>query len=256
MSFITLNLQNIENEHICCAFSDKKCKEGYELKKQWLKTQFKKGLKFVRLDERAKVFIEYCDGKDVWGPVNVENYLFIYCFWVSGRYKKNGHGKALLQKVLGDAKSENKKGIATVVGKTKFHFMSDKKWFLKQGFEVCDETNDGFVLLVKKFDEKSKTPSFKEIVFSKIPYEEDIVIYYSNRCPFTQYHIDNSLKESLENKNLSLKLIKVDTLKKAQESISPATIFSMYYRKEFVTTDLSICMKSRFDKWYLSLNSK
>ena len=25
---------NIENEHICCAFSDKKCKEGNELKKR------------------------------------------------------------------------------------------------------------------------------------------------------------------------------------------------------------------------------
>lgn len=256
MSYKTLNTQNIKSEHICCAFSDKKCKEGYELKKQWLSSQFEKGLKFVKLDERAKVFIEFCEGKNAWVPVNAEDYLFIYCFWVSGKYKKNGHGKALLQKALDDAKDKNKKGLTTVVGKTKFHFMSDTKWLLKQGFEVCDESDDGFLLLVKKFDEKSKNPTFKEVIFSKIPYEEDIVIYYSNRCPFTQYHIDNSLKESLKDKKLSLKLIKLDTLEKAQDSISPATIFSMYYKKKFITTDLSICTKSRFDKWYLALNSK
>ena len=32
--YITLNKENIDKEHICCAFSDKKCSEGYELKKQ------------------------------------------------------------------------------------------------------------------------------------------------------------------------------------------------------------------------------
>jgi hypothetical protein len=36
-TIITLNKTNIESEHICCAFSDKKCKSVYELKKDWLK---------------------------------------------------------------------------------------------------------------------------------------------------------------------------------------------------------------------------
>ena len=42
--YITLTEKNIDKEHICCAFSDKKCSAGYELKKgmakkricQWL----------------------------------------------------------------------------------------------------------------------------------------------------------------------------------------------------------------------------
>ena len=38
---IALNKENIDNEHICCAFSDKKCQESYMLKKMWLKKQFK-----------------------------------------------------------------------------------------------------------------------------------------------------------------------------------------------------------------------
>ena len=31
--YITLTKENIEKEHICCAFSDKKCKDSYEPEK-------------------------------------------------------------------------------------------------------------------------------------------------------------------------------------------------------------------------------
>ena len=41
--YITLTKENIEKEHICCAFSDKKCKDSYELKKTWLKKEFENG---------------------------------------------------------------------------------------------------------------------------------------------------------------------------------------------------------------------
>ena len=34
---IKLTKENIDTEHICCAFSDKKCLKGYEMKKAWLK---------------------------------------------------------------------------------------------------------------------------------------------------------------------------------------------------------------------------
>lgn len=56
---IQLNQSNIAKEHICCGFSDVKCKEGYELKKRWLSNEFEKGYLFRRIDARAKVFIEY-----------------------------------------------------------------------------------------------------------------------------------------------------------------------------------------------------
>jgi hypothetical protein len=35
---------------------------------------------------------------------------------------------------------------------------------------------------------------------------------------------------------------------KAQSSPTPATIFSLFYNGKFVTTDLSVCMDSRFNK--------
>ena len=80
-NYITLTKENIANEHICCAFSDKKCKDSYELKKEWLKKEFDNGYVFRRIDERAKVFIEYGPAEKAWVPVNAPNYLMINCFW-------------------------------------------------------------------------------------------------------------------------------------------------------------------------------
>jgi hypothetical protein len=56
------------------------------------------------------------------------------------------------------------------------------------------------------------------------------------------------LTESAEKRKLPLKVIKLDTIEKAQSSPTPATIFSLFYNGKFVTTDLSACMDSRFDK--------
>ena len=77
--YITLTEDNIDKEHICCAFSDKKCLEGYESKKEWLKKEFANGYVFRRLDARAKVFIEYVPAEYAWLPVTAPNYLMINC---------------------------------------------------------------------------------------------------------------------------------------------------------------------------------
>jgi ribosomal protein S18 acetylase RimI-like enzyme len=53
--------------------------------------------------------------------------MTIGCFWVSGKYKKRGHGKALLHEAIETAKSQGKDGFLTVVGTKKYHFMSDTK---------------------------------------------------------------------------------------------------------------------------------
>lgn len=66
MTYIALNEQTICDEHICCAISDKKCAQGYQLKKDWLSQQFSSGYQFIRLDERAKVFIELGPAEAGW----------------------------------------------------------------------------------------------------------------------------------------------------------------------------------------------
>lgn len=248
-SIIQLNSDNINEEHICCAFSDKKCTEGYKLKKDWLKKEFENGYVFHRLDERAKVFLEYCDAENGWTPIKSPNYLLLNCFWVSGKYKKQGHAKALLQLAIDDAIAKNKEGLVTVVGTKKFHFMSDTKWLLKQGFEVCDSTTSGFSLLMKKLNKNAENPVFNESVKSgECDEKKGIVAYYSNRCPFTEFHLNTSLTETAKKRNIPLKIIKFESNKQAQSSPSPATIFSLFYNGKFITTDISVCMDSRFEK--------
>lgn len=142
--YIILTEENMAKEHICCAFSDKKCAAGYELKKEWLTKEFANGYVFRRLDARAKVFIEYVPAEYAWLPVTAPNYLMVNCFWVSGQYKGQGHGYNLLQFVIEDAKKQQKDGLVTVVGTKKNHFMSDTKWLLQHGFEEVEKLPNGF----------------------------------------------------------------------------------------------------------------
>lgn len=249
MSYITINRSNIENEHICCAISDKKCTESYKLKKEWLKKEFENGFVFRRLNDRAKVFIEYGPTEKAWIPVTAPNYFILGCFWVSGQYKGKGHGKALLQEVIKDAKKQGKHGLVSVVGTKKYHFMSDTKWLLRQGFKECDTTPAGFSLLYLSINDKAQMPHFnKQAKRAESPEKNEYVVYYSNRCPYTEYHVKESLAETAAKRKLNIKVIKLETMKQAQSAPTPATIFSLFHDGKFITTDLSVCMDSRFDK--------
>jgi GNAT superfamily N-acetyltransferase len=248
-NLIELNSENIESEHICCAISDKKCAESYQAKKDWLQKEFNNGYVFRRLDERAKVFIEYGPAETAWIPITAQNYLNVNCFWVSGKYKKNGYGKALLKSAIDDAKAQGRDGLVTVVGTKKFHFMSDTKWLLRQGFEEVEKTSSGFSLLALKLNSKAKNPSFNKSVQSgECPDKKGIVAYYSNRCPYSEFHAKESLVETAEKRALPLKIIKLQTMEEAQNAPSPATIFSLFLDGKFMTTDVSVCMDSRYDK--------
>lgn len=184
-----------------------------------------------------------------WVPIDAPNYLLVNCFWVSGQYKGKGYGKELLRLALEDATSQSKDGLVTVVGTKKFHFMSDSKWLLKQGFETTETLPTGFSLLTMKINLKADNPKFKEAVIEgDIQGENGLVMYYSNRCPFSEYHVTTSLKETAEKRCLPLKIIKLKTMEQAQNSPTPATIFSLFYNGKFITTDTSVCMDSRFDK--------
>lgn len=246
---ITLDKSNLDKEHICCAISDKKCKESYELKKDWLSKEFNNGYVFRRIDARAKVFIEYGPAEKGWVPIDAPNYLLINCFWVSGQYKGNGYGKELLRLALDDAKSQGRDGLVTVVGTKKFHFMSDTKWLLRQGFETVEALPTGFSLLAKKINSNANNPRFNETVINgETKNTSGLVAYFSNRCPFSEYHVKTSLTETANKRKLQLKIIKLETMEQAQSAPTPATIFSLFFNGKFITTDLSVCMDSRFDK--------
>jgi GNAT superfamily N-acetyltransferase len=250
MSYITLNETNLNTEHICCGFSDKKITESYQMKKTWLRSQFPKGLVFERLEERAKVFLESIPAEDAWVPIKAPEHMFLGCFWVSGKYKKQGHGKSLLKNAEDRARAMGLKGLVTIVGKKKFHFMSDTKWLLKQGFRVSEESPDGFLLIHRDFIPGVAPPRFlPQVHQGAIEEKEGIVVFYSHRCPFTDYHVHTSLKEACEKRKIPLKIHHLKSQEDAKLCPSPATIFSLYYQGNFITTDLSACMDTRLDKY-------
>jgi hypothetical protein len=173
----------------------------------------------------------------------------INCFWVSGQYKGRGYGKELLRLAVEDANDQGKDGLVTVAGTSKFHFMSDNKWLLRQGFEICEKLLSGFSLLVYKNNPKAENPKFKDSVKTgECEDKTGLVVYYSNRCPFSEYHVTTSLTETAGKRKLPLKMIKIRTREQSQSAPTPATIFSLFYNGKFVTTDISVCMDSRFDK--------
>lgn len=53
-TILTLDNSNIDKEHICCAISDKKCKDSYELKKAGLKRNLTTDMFFVGLMHEQK----------------------------------------------------------------------------------------------------------------------------------------------------------------------------------------------------------
>jgi hypothetical protein len=60
--------------------------------------------------------------------------------------------------------------------------------------------------------------------------------------------VNTELIQTAENRKLSLKLVKLETMEQAQSAPTPATIFSLFYNGKFIMTDISSCMDSRFDK--------
>lgn len=115
MEFITLNLDNVMSEHLCCAISDKKHQTGVNDKRNWLSERVKEGHVFRKLDAQGKVFIEYAPLEKAWVPVTGDNYLYIYCLWVAGSYKGKGYGEALLQSCIDDAKAPREIGYLCAV---------------------------------------------------------------------------------------------------------------------------------------------
>ncbi|WP_196257877.1 YoaP domain-containing protein [Pelagibacterium limicola] len=250
MSIITLTPDTLPKEQICCAISDKKCADGYAAKKQWLAEQYGRGYRFSRLDERGKVFIEYGPSEHAWMPVVAPGWMVMGCFWVSGQFKGHGHGKALLATAMDEVAKQGRHGLVSVAGKKKMHFQSDGEWLLRQGFREVDALDSGFSLLALEVDGavSPDLPRFGDSAINGLgPDSNGVTVYYSNRCPFSEYHVNVSLRETCEKRNLTANIIKLDSLEAAQSAPTPATIFSLFIDGRFVTTDLSVCMDSRFD---------
>ena len=98
------------------------------------------------------MFIEYAPLETAWVPVHGDNYLYIYCLWVSGSFKGKGYAKSLIEYCINDAKEKGKSDDCVLSSKKKKPFLADKKFLLKYGFEVVDTVKDEYELLALSFN--------------------------------------------------------------------------------------------------------
>ncbi len=231
-NYINLDIDNIEEEHICCAIGDPKHQDGVDKKKEWMKERLANGHVFRKLDARGKIFIEYEPIETAWVPISGENYEYIYCLWVAGRFKGNGIARELLEYAISDAKEKNMSGICTLVAKKKKPFLGEKKFFLHFGFEVVDSIQD-YELLALKFDDND-TPKFNDNARLMKIDDDDFTIYYTNQCPYVEYEI-KELTDYAESNNIKLNFIKIDSLEKAKNAPCIINNWANFYRGEYVS---------------------
>ena len=233
--FINLTTENLANEHLCCIIRSKKSHPGVEAKRQWLSERLSEGHVFRKLDAKATVFIEYAPLETAWVPINGDNYLYLYCLWVTGSYKGKGYGKALMEYCLADAKEKEKSGICMLGAKKQKSWLSNQAFAKKFGFEVVDTTDNGYELLALSLD--GTTPRFAPNVKTPGIESKELTIYYDLQCPYIHQNIE-MIKQHCEESKIPVSFIQVDTLQKAKELPCVFNNWGVFYNGNFETVNL------------------
>lgn len=246
MEIITIDHSNIEKEHICCAISDKKGDVCAASKKNWMKSQFEKGLIFKRLDARGKAFVEYIPAENAWCPIEAEGYMFINCFWISGQFKGQGYADRLLEACISDAKAQHKKGLVILSSQKKMPFLSDPKYLKYKGFKLCDEAKPYYELLYLPLETQTALPKFKDCCKNASIPEKGMVLYYTNQCPHTEKYAPH-IAAIAEANGQTIQLRKIETTEQAQNAPAPFTTYSFFDEGNFITNE--IFSESKFKKY-------
>ena len=233
--YINLNLENIDNEHICCAIGDPKHQIGVDKKKEWIKSKLNDGHVFRKLNARGKIFIEYEPIETAWVPINGKKFMYIYCLWVAGSFKGKGVGKELLEYAIDDAKRKGMSGICTITSKKKKPFIGDKKFFEHFNFKVID-TIDDYELLALQFD-NNELPKFSDSARKMEIDNNEFTIYYSNECPYVEYEI-NELSDYAKKNNIKINFIKIDSLELAKNAPCIFNNWANFYKGKFISNTI------------------
>jgi predicted GNAT family acetyltransferase len=187
------------------------------------------------LDEKGKVFIEYAPLDKAWVPVTGDNYIYIYCLWVSGSFKGKGYGRELLDYCIADAKKQGKSGVCVISSKKKKPFLSDKRFLELFGFETVDTIDDEYILLAISFD--GRKPRFTDHAKTQSTARGDLTIYYGVQCPYIPNCIEQ-IESYCKANHIPLTLIKVDTLEKAKSLPCVFNNWAVFYGGKFKTVHL------------------
>lgn len=233
--YVNITPENVDSEHLCCAIGDKKHRAGVAVKQEWLTNRLSEGHVFRKLNERGKVFIEYAPLETAWVPVTGDNYLYIYCLWVAGKFKSRGHARALLEYCLADARRQQRAGVCILSAKKKKPFLADKQFLQQFGFETVDTLSGDHELLALSFD--GTQPQFCESARAQRIAEPELTIYYGRQCPYIPNCL-TQVREYCAAQDIPLRLIAVETLAAAKALPGLFNNWAVFYNGRFETVHL------------------
>ncbi len=233
--FISLTTENLADEHLCCIIRSKKSHPGIEAKREWLSERLKEGHVFRKLNAKDTVFIEYAPLESAWVPVVGDNYVYIYCLWVSGGPKGSGYGKALMEYCLADAKANGKSGVCMLGAKKQKAWLSSQNFAKKYGLEAVDTTDNGYELLALSFD--GTTPKFAENAKKLSIDSNSLTVYYDMQCPFIPGYVEK-IKQYCNTYGVPIDFIIVDTLEKAKKLPCVFNNWGTFYKGKFESVNL------------------
>ena len=232
--FITLTPETLEKEHLCCIIRTKKPHPGVEAKRQWLARRLEEGHVFRKLDVKGCVFIEYAPLETAWVPVTGENFLYIYCLWVTGNPKGCGYGRALMESCIADAKNQGKSGVCMLGARKQKAWLSDQSFARKFGFTVADTTPGGYELLALSFD--GSKPAFAPGARRETIESRELTVYYDLQCPYIPQRVE-TLRGYCGEKGIPAHFIQVDSLEQAKALPRPFNNWAVFYDGRFQTVN-------------------
>jgi hypothetical protein len=224
-NIVEVSADNItEHPQVICFINPKH--EFYYKKVDWLKEQYKNGLKIKLLyltgEKRPVGFIEYVPGEYCWRSVDAKGYMFIHCLWTNGKkYQHQGLGTLLIKEAEKD--SAEMLGVSALTSDKSF--MASKEIFIKNGYTTVSESGKE-QLMVKQFD-KGPLPSINNWQAELEKYHA-LTIIYSKQCPWVARFIEE-IKPILEKKKLTPEIIELKTAAQAQKAPSLYGVFNLIY---------------------------
>jgi hypothetical protein len=199
-----------------CGYKDAEKHLELRRKIDWYKEYYPKGLRIKGLFSKSGGYqgmIEYIPGNYAHRPVNAAGYMFIHCIFVGFKkeFKGKGYATLMLLDCIKEAKAHKMDGVAVVTRKGSF--MAKRDIFIKNGFEPVDKTKPDFELLVLKFNEKAKNPSFRK--FAPQDYADGVTIFRSAQCPYSVKNVDAIMKTA-EKMKIKANLIDMKDVKDIQ----------------------------------------
>jgi hypothetical protein len=224
-SIIEVTPDTISNHPQAICFINPK-HEFYYKKIEWLREQFKNGLKikllYLKGEKRPIGFVEYVPGEYCWRSVNAKGYMFIHCLWTNGKkHQHQGMGRLLLEEVEKDSKEML--GVAVVTSDKSF--MSSQKIFKKNGYSIISESGKD-QLMMKQFN-NGPLP-FINNWQAELEKFNGLSIIYSKQCPWVARFIEE-IKPILEDKKLKPKIFQLKTAADAQKAPSFYSVFNLIY---------------------------